>query len=376
MRILLAPDKFKGTYSARQAAYHLAVRLGTLRPDFILESCPVADGGEGTLDSLEIAGAVKTDLDTVNALGRPVRSPFARGQNRQGPFLAFESATCLSLAILPPSLRNPLHTSSYGLGLLIRRALEKQSAPKIIVGLGGTATVDGGAGFLSALGAVFQDSAGPLEYPPRGGDLGRIRSIDLGMTKELLKGIRLEAWCDVVSPLLGPKGAAHLFGPQKGASPHAVQTLEKGMECFASLLEKKLGRPLREEPGAGSAGGLGLAVSALGGTLCRGFDAVADTLGLEEKIKSCDAVITGEGRLDASTRQGKAPWGVKCMADRYGKPCFVVAGQTSDSEGGWAGEVLLLDHPGDIEGLSPSEWDLRWDHASRRLAEMLDKVRK
>jgi glycerate kinase len=226
-------------------------------------------------------------------------------------------------------------------------------------------------GLIQALGAEFRTAAGTLAAPASGSSLGRVVSVDLDPAKKALGSVILEAWCDVLSPLLGPSGAARLFGPQKGAKPEAVERLEKGMASYASLLEKSAGRPLKNLPGAGAAGGLGLGLAALGGDLRSGFDAVADAVGLELKIRDCDAVIAGEGRLDASTREGKAPWGVLQMARRLRKPSYVLAGSILEFGGGWAGAGALFNGP--VEPADPRLQDLesRWDEAVRRLLELL-----
>jgi len=370
MRILIAPDKFKGTLSAPAAAEAIASRLGVLQRDWIIVQCPLADGGDGTLKAVLPAGGTYTKVSAADARGRFLEDAFGRFPSGPADTVLIESASCLSLSLLPPSLRDPEKASSFGLGLVLQEAFRRPTG-RIILALGGVATVDGGLGFLQALGARFETADGWLPLQAPASAMGRITASDLTPALTAFQGTSLEAWCDVFSPLLGPTGAARMFGPQKGAAPEAVERLELGMSSFASVLEKSTGRALRGLPGAGAAGGLGLAVAALGGQLKPGFSSVAEAVALEEKIRLSDIIITGEGRLDASTRQGKAPWGVLETARRLGKPVYVIAGSIADPSGDWAGAVSLFQ--GNVEPNDPRLKNLgpALDDAVRRLFLMI-----
>lgn len=370
MRILLAPDKFKGTFTAPEAAQALSTRLKGLEPTWETILCPLADGGEGTLGALLATGGKRSSGRTLDARLRPLSAEYIWKEEGGAETVFLESASCLGLARLPSTLRDPLQAGSFGLGSLLAHALRRHPSRSILA-LGGVATVDGGLGFLQALGAVFTTQEGTLPPLATGADLGRVVSADLFPAREALRRIRLEGWCDVLSPLLGPTGASRMFGPQKGASAEAVETLEEGMASFADVLEEESGRPLRDHPGAGAAGGLGLAVLALTGDLRSGAEAVAEAVGLEEKIKSCDAVVTGEGRLDDSTRQGKAPWGVLQTARRLGKPCYVVAGCIEGGAGDFEGSVALFPEPLGERAVEQIEMDRAWDGAAERLRDLL-----
>ena len=370
MRILIAPDKFKGTLSAPAAAEAIASRLEVLQKDWTILRCPLADGGEGTLNSVLPVEGTLVEASVMDARGRSLEVAFGRFPSGPTDTILIESASCLGLSLLPPSLRDPEKASSFGLGLILREALRYPTG-RIVLALGGVATVDGGLGFLQALGTRFETSSGPLPLQASASAMAGITAADLNPALIALQGTSLEAWCDVFSPLLGPIGAARMFGPQKGAAPEAVERLELGMSSFASVLEKSTGRPLSGLPGAGAAGGLGLAIAALGGYLKPGFASVAEAVALEEKIRLSDIIITGEGRLDASTRQGKAPWGVLETARHLGKPCYAIAGSIADASGGWTGTVSLFQ--GDVEPDDPRLRNLGpvLDDAVRRLVLMI-----
>jgi len=370
MRILLAPDKFKGTLNAPAVVEALASRLEKSAERPTLLRCPLADGGEGTLDAVLPASGPHPTHRTLDARLRPTVAPYGILPSEPTRDILLESAACLGLSHLPRPLRNPEQATSFGLGSLLHHAL-RHHPRRALLALGGVATVEGGVGFLQALGARFLTAGGTLPSFAGGATLGQIVSADLEPVHALLKRTRLEAWCDVLSPLSGEKGAARMFAPQKGASPEAVARLDQGLLSFVQVLEQETRQPLRDLPGAGAAGGLGLAIAALGGDLRSGAAAVAEAVGLEEKMRSCDLVLTGEGRLDASTRQGKAPWGVLEMARRLGKPCVAVAGCATDTSGGWSGVISLF--PGRVEMDDPRLRDLgpAWDEAVAKLAPFL-----
>ncbi len=325
MKILIAPDKFKGISTSQEIAVLLRNSIQKQLPDAQLRLCPVADGGEGTLANIIYLLKGKTVTVTVNdPLMRLKQCQYGMAQLPEKETAVIELAQASGLFRLTKEERNPLETTSYGTGELVLDAL-KQGAKHLRITLGGSAMVDGGLGFLQALGATFKMKSS-LPKGASGKHLTWIFSADLEPIRQALKGISLTGLVDVQVPLLGDHGAARVFGPQKGATPQMVEELEKGLYHFEQVLSKTSGILLKNQKGAGAAGGMGMAILALGGTLESGFQFVAQTLKLEEQMKGCDLVITGEGRLDHSSREGKAPVAVARMAQSLGIPCVAIVG--------------------------------------------------
>lgn len=331
MKLLLAPNAFKDSLSAREACE--AMRRGALRvfPDARIKSLPVADGGDGTLAAL-CAPEDRIHFDVADPLQRIrkaeiglLRQANAEGNATDpGVTCIIEIAQTSGLALLGPGERNPWLTSSFGSGELIRHALDS-GAKQILIGLGGSATNDCGAGFLGALGATFLDSNGnPVE--PTGGILDSIQKIDLSGIDARLTSVSIIGLCDVNNPLTGPNGASYVYGAQKGADGEMIERLDRNVLHFATLLQNSTGRSFIETPGAGAAGGIGAAILALGGELRPGFATIAGLLGLEQEIKNADLVLTGEGKTDNQTESGKAPAGVIALAKRLGKPVILISG--------------------------------------------------
>jgi glycerate kinase len=236
------------------------------------------------------------------------------------------------LALVPVNLRNPMTTTTFGTGELIKAALSA-GARHLIIGIGGSATNDGGAGMLQALGVKLQGHDG-LEIGVGGCNLANLAHIDISCMDSRLKACRIEAACDVNNPLTGPKGASHTFGPQKGATPAMVAQLDDNLGHFARLINRDLGKQVDSVPGAGAAGGMGAALSAfLGAKLRPGIDIVVEAVGLDALVKDADLVITGEGRIDNQSIHGKTPIGVAAVAKRYGKPVIGIAGSLSNDVG-------------------------------------------
>ena len=327
MKILIAPDKFKGVSTAQEVSEILRNQIQKNLPDAQIRLCPVADGGEGTLTSIIYLLKGKTLTTTVNdPLMRPKQAQYGIAQLPQKDTGIIEMAQASGLFRLTPEERNPLETTTYGSGELVSEAVKKHGVQHLKISLGGSATIDGGLGFLQALGATFK-AKGTL--PPKGlsgKHLSLIQSIDLEPIQLLLKGIDIIGLVDVNVPVLGDHGAARFFGRQKGATPDAIEELEKGLYQFEGALSKASGMLLKNERGSGAAGGLGMALLALGAKLESGFDFVAQTLKLEDQMKGCDLVITGEGLFDNSSREGKAPVAVAQMAKRMGIPCIAIVG--------------------------------------------------
>ncbi len=342
MKILIAPDKFKGISTAQEVAEMLRNQIQKHLSDAQIRLCPVADGGEGTLISIIYLLKGKTISTTANdSLMRPKQAQFGIAQLPEKDTAIIEMAQASGLFRLAPEERNPLEATSYGTGELVLEAVKKHNPRHLRISLGGSAMVDGGIGFLQALGAVIK-SKSPL--PPKGlsgKHLPLIQAIDLEPVRLLLKGIDIIGLVDVQVPLLGDHGAARFFGPLKGATPAMVEELEKGLYHFEGILSKACGLLLKNQKGSGAAGGMGMALLALGGRLESGFDFVAQTLKLEEQMKGCDLVITGEGLLDNSSREGKAPVAVAQMAQKMGIPCIAIVGAVAP-EMGWLKEVGIF----------------------------------
>ncbi|MGH7728167.1 MAG: glycerate kinase [Vulcanimicrobiaceae bacterium] len=317
----MAPDKFKGSLSAAQAAAALALGVRRAVPRIVVRVAPMADGGEGTVDAFLEAGWERIAARVLGPLGEPVEAAFAR----EGPRAVIEAAAASGLELVREHERRPLLASSAGTGELLRAALDR-GARDLVVGLGGSATTDGGSGLLAALGARFLDRNG-AQLPPGGGALRELAQIDLDALDSRLREVRIRAAVDVDLPLLGPRGAARQFAPQKGAGAAEVEQLEDALAHFAEVAARTLGRDLRELPGAGAAGGLGFGLAAfLGADLAPGALLVADLRDLESELAGADWCFTGEGKIDAQTLAGKTVAGVAQLARRAGVRTVAFAG--------------------------------------------------
>ncbi|MBF4617893.1 glycerate kinase [Clavibacter sp. VKM Ac-2873] len=325
MKIVLAPDSFKESMTAAEAAAAMTRGVRAVLPGAICVEVPMADGGEGTTRALVAAlGGRYEDVATLDALGRPCDAVIGNlGDGRA----VIEVAAAVGIERIPPEQRDPLRSDSRGVADLIRHALDF-GADHLIVGLGGSATNDAGAGLLVGLGARLLDRHGaPLA--PRPVDLHRVVDVDLSGLDPRLARTRIELACDVSAPLLGPTGATAVFGTQKGAGPTDLATLEQGLTAWADALESRRGRRYRDVPGAGAAGGLGYALLALGAIPRSGVDVVMEAVGLDRQLQDADLVLTGEGALDAQTLTGKTPAGVAACARRHGVPVLAFAGRVS-----------------------------------------------
>ncbi|MGI5838081.1 MAG: glycerate kinase [bacterium] len=327
LRILVAPDSFKGSLSAAAAAGAIAAGIRRVWPTAAIEELPLADGGEGTVDALIAATGGQRRRRTVqDPLGRPVEAEF--GILGDGRTAVMEMAAASGLTLLAPAERNPLTASTYGTGELLRAALDA-GCRKIIIGIGGSATNDGGAGMASALGARLFDGEG-AELPPGGAALGRLAGIDTGNLDARLRETEIIIASDVDNPLCGPRGASFVYGPQKGATAAMAELLDRSLARYGACLAALTGRNVAEQPGAGAAGGLGAGLLALtGGRLQPGIDVVVAAVGLAERLASKDLAITGEGSLDSQTMYGKVPYGVARLARRCGVPVIAVAGRVA-----------------------------------------------
>jgi glycerate kinase len=340
MRILIAPASFKGSAAASEAAAALAKGLRESLPDAELDLAPVADGGEGTLELLvEARGGELRTCETEDALGRPRAARF--GLIEEGRVALVESAEAVGLPLLDDDERDPLAASSDGVGLMVRAALDA-GAEWIEIGLGGSATVDGGAGFLRALGAKLEGSFGS-DLPRGGGALSELSAMDLGDLDARLKDTELVALCDVSGPLLGPRGA-RLYMRQKGADEDGCDRLEAGLARLAAIGAEATGTDVGLLPGAGAAGGLGAGVALAGGRLVSGSDRVLEVLGMGPRLVEAGLVITGEGRFDVQSAEGKATGRLLSLSKALGKPVVLVAGSVaaSEEELGAAGVTLSI----------------------------------
>lgn len=324
MKIVIAPDSFKESLSALEVARAIEAGFRAHFPDAEIVCVPVADGGEGTVDAMVAATlGSRRDVAVRGPLGTPVSAFY--GLTGDGATAVIEMAAASGLMLVPTAARNPLITTSYGTGELIRAALDA-GALHLILGIGGSATNDAGAGMLQALGARLLDAEG-AELPPGGGALARLAHIDRSGIDPRLATCRIEVACDVDNPLTGSRGASAVFGPQKGATPTMVAQLDANLRHFADVVRRDLGVEVEDVPGAGAAGGMGAALIAfLGAALQSGVDIVTRAVGLEAQLADADLVITGEGRIDSQTPHGKTPIGVARLAKRHGKPVIGIAG--------------------------------------------------
>lgn len=327
MRIVVAPDKFRGSLSAPQVAEQLRAGLHRVDAGLIVDLLPVADGGEGTVDAAVGAGFTRHTASVTGPNGEPVDAAFAVRRHTA----VIEMATASGLDLVAAADRDALRATSRGTGELIRAALDL-GCSEVVLGVGGSACTDGGAGLLAALGAALLDAASePL--PDGGGALTELRRVDLSGLDPRLSGVRFTLASDVDNPLSGPDGAATVFGPQKGATPDDIERLDAGLIGLVDALADQLGDAVRSSaraPGAGAAGGVGFAALAVLGAVRRpGADVVFDLTGLADRITGADLVITGEGSLDRQSLGGKTPIGVARLAARASVPVIAVCGRTT-----------------------------------------------
>ncbi|MHB9144641.1 MAG: glycerate kinase [Symbiobacteriia bacterium] len=324
MRVVVAPDSFKGSLTAVEAAAAMAAGVRDALPQAEVALVPMADGGEGTVVTLVAGtgGRLET-LMVTGPLGYPVPAHF--GLLGGGETAVIEMAAASGLLLVPPAERNPLVTTTYGTGELIRAALDL-GCRRILVGIGGSATTDGGVGMLQALGGAVLTAAGAaVGYG--GGALAAAARIDLSCLDPRLEKTQLLVACDVDNPLTGPRGAAAVYGPQKGATPAMVAELDRNLTHLADLV----GGDFASVPGAGAAGGLGFGLMAfLGARLVPGVQVVMDVLCLDDRLAGASVVLTGEGRTDAQTLAGKVPLGVAQRAGRQGIPAVVISGSLGE----------------------------------------------
>ena len=327
MKVVIAIDSFKGSLSTNEASSAVASGIRKVYENAEIITLPLADGGEGTVNAIvQGTHSCLHKVSVCGPLGEKVDAEY--GIMSDGKTAIVEMASSSGLTLVPPEKRNPLFTTTYGVGEVIKDAIAK-GCRSFIVGIGGSATNDGGAGMLQALGFGLYDKDGnSIALGARG--LESLEKIDTSDAISELGECTFNIACDVTNPLCGANGASAVFGPQKGATPETVKSLDKWLSNFAELTEKKLGKNFASIPGTGASGGLGFAfVAYLGATLRSGIDIVTEAVGLEECVKNADIVITGEGRVDAQTAMGKAPAGVAKIAKKYGKTVIALAGSVA-----------------------------------------------
>ncbi|MBM7414987.1 MULTISPECIES: glycerate kinase [Nocardiaceae] len=323
-RVLLSPDKFKGSATAIEVADALAEGIATTAPSWDVVRLPVADGGDGTVDAAVAAGWDRVLVSTTGPTGVPVASSYAR----RGSTAVVELASTVGLSQLPGGAPNALGAGTFGLGTVIRHALG-DGAQTVVIGLGGSASTDGGAGMLRGLGVRILDARG-REITGGGASLREAATLDLDAMTTAVTGVSFQLACDVDNPLLGPSGATAVYAPQKGADPDELRVLEQAMTRWAEVA----GAAHADRPGAGAAGGTAFgAMAVLGATVRSGIDTVLELLEFRRRLVSADLVVTGEGSLDEQSLHGKAPVGVALAARNAGVPVIAVAGRTVLSAG-------------------------------------------
>ena len=328
MKFVLAPDSFKESMTAKEVCQAMEKGIKKANDKITCIHVPMADGGEGTMQSLIDATNGKIySLKVIGPLGGEVEAMYGiLGDNETG---ILEMASASGIQLIPPGKRNPLKSTTYGTGQLIKACLD-HGIKKLLIGIGGSATNDGGVGAIQALGGKFLDKDGK-ELSFGGGELGNLDNIDLSNFDKRLENISVEVACDVSNPLCGERGASNVFGSQKGATPEMIKILDANLAHYAHIVKKQFNKDVTNIPGAGAAGGLGAGLMAfLNGTLKKGIEMVIEYTGLEEKVKDCDIVWTGEGSIDFQTQYGKTPLGVALIAKKYNKPVIALAGRVGE----------------------------------------------
>ncbi|MED4225004.1 glycerate kinase [Neobacillus cucumis] len=328
MKFVLAPDSFKESMSSKRAALAMEKGIKAVFPNAECVIVPMADGGEGTVESLvSVSNGELIKTEVIGPLGEKVIAEY--GLLGQGQTAVIEMASASGLELIKQEDRNPLLTTTYGTGQLIIHALNK-GVTRLLIGIGGSATNDGGMGMLQALGVSFKDQSGD-ELPFGGGALHRLHSIDMSGLDERINRVKIDVACDVTNPLIGENGASTIFGPQKGATPEMITVLDQNLAHFAEVSKKQLGQDIAHMDGAGAAGGLGAGLMAfLNAQLKKGIDLVIEYTGLEERIKGADYVFTGEGSIDGQTLFGKTPYGVANIAKKYSVPVIAFTGRVGN----------------------------------------------
>ncbi|HHH6276859.1 TPA: glycerate kinase [Escherichia coli] len=373
---VLAPDSFKESMTAKEVCNAMEKGLRKVFPAANFVHVPMADGGEGTTQSLiDATGGSLYALSVTGPLGETVEASY--GIMGNGEIAVIEMASASGIQFVNRGTKNPLVTTTYGTGELIRACLDK-GIKKIILGIGGSATNDGGAGMAEALGVRFYDEAGNM-LPRGGGALGRLHHIDISGLDDRLAQVDIQVACDVINPLCGEQGASAIFGPQKGATPEMVMQLDNNLAHYAAVIRNQLGKEIADVPGAGAAGGLGAGLMAFTHcTLRKGIDIVVELSGLRDKLVGADFCFTGEGRIDYQTKFGKTPYGVARTAKAQGVPVIAVSGCVGEGV-----EVLYDEGIDTIFGIIPradnieallKDGPINMERACENIARLLKKA--
>ncbi len=371
MRVVTAIDSFKGSLSSRQAGE--AARKGVLRvfPDAAVTVCPIADGGEGTAAVLtEAVGGVRRTVTVTGPLGAPVRATY--GVSADGKTAYMDMASAAGITLIGADERDPLHATTYGVGEMIVDALEC-GCRRIVMGIGGSATNDGGAGMLQALGFALSDADG---HPIARGAVGlsSLTQITADGAHPLLQACGFSVACDVTNPLCGENGCSAVFGPQKGATPETVAQMDAWLARYAQVVKDAIPDADETAAGAGAAGGIGFALKTfLGATMQSGIALVAQETGLADAVAAADLVITGEGRLDAQTAMGKAPVGIARLAKAHGKPVIAFAGGVTDGARACHDEGIDAYFP-IVRGVCSLDEALAVENASENMTNAVEEV--
>jgi glycerate kinase len=334
MKIVIAPDSFKESLTSLEVATEIEAGLKRVWPDATYVKVPMADGGEGTVKSLvDATGGEIVQVEVSGPMGAKVLASY--GLLGDGKTAVIEMAEASGLPLVPRESRNPLLASTYGTGELIAHAIAR-GVDEIILGIGGSATNDGGAGLAQALGVRFISFGGaPIHDLIAGGDLDQLHAIDMSMVNPGLAKVRVSVACDVTNPLCGEKGASRVYGPQKGATPEMVERLDKNLEHFARVIKRSIGVDVADRPGAGAGGGIGAGLMAFtNAELKRGIELVVAATKLEDQMQGAALAVTGEGRVDFQTAFGKTPSGVAAAARKRGVPVVAIGGGLSDDASG------------------------------------------
>lgn len=350
-KVVISIDSFKGSLSSAQANAAAAIGVANATSSYDIQCISVADGGEGILDIfVQATGGTLHSADVTDPLMQPLRANFGVSKDRKTAFVEMASAS--GLPLVPVAQRNPLYTSSFGTGLLIKAALD-YGCRNVVIGLGGSATNDAGTGMLQALGFRFLDRESN-ELMGNGESLINICTIDMSNVYPAVRETTFTLACDVQNRFFGSEGAAYVFAPQKGATPQMIVQLDEGLRNFAKVTYETTGIYLASIPGAGAAGGMGGGcVAFLNATVRSGIDLLLDTIGFDEQIKDAELIITGEGAADKQTIMGKVPYGILKRAKRYQVPVVLIAGSISDvkelNEAGFTAVFSIMQRPMALE---------------------------
>ncbi|MDK2799261.1 MAG: glycerate 2-kinase [Clostridiales bacterium] len=335
MKIIIAPDSFKGSNTTIAVANTIEKGIRKVFPDAEIIKVPIADGGEGTVDALVLgAGGEFKEKTVTGPLGEKLTAKYGVLKNGVA---VIEMAAASGLPLVPEDKKNPLVTTTYGTGELIKAALD-DGCKQIVIGIGGSATNDGGMGMAQALGVSFKDKDGN-ELGSGGGELDKLATIDISGLDPRIKDTEIIVACDVSNPLCGERGASAIYGPQKGATPEMIKQLDANLRHFAGIIKEQLGQDIIDVPGSGAAGGLGAGLIVFcGAQLKSGIETVLDVVNVDKDLPTTDLVITGEGKIDGQSVYGKVPVGVGQRAKKYNKPVLAIVGDIGD------GASAVYDH--------------------------------